>query len=109
MKQAIIRIILTSALMLPLGVHAEELIKEFKGSSSTNTLEFEVQAPWILDWMTTGDANPMTAVEVSLFNAATGVHEGGVFRAKMPNNGVRLFNQSGRFYLRIDSTLMNWT
>jgi hypothetical protein len=109
MKQAILGIILSSAILLPLGVQAEELIKEFKGSRSTSTLEFEVRDPWILDWRISGDPNQMTAVDVALFNAATGVHEGGVFRAKMPTNGVRLFNQSGRFYLRVDSTLMSWT
>lgn len=109
MKKAMIRIICVAAVLLPLGAQAEELIQEFKGSRSTNTLEFEARDPWILDWLISGDANQMTAVDVALFNAATGVHEGTVLRRKMPSNGVILFNQSGRFYFRVDATLMNWT
>lgn len=109
MNKAIIRIISIAAVLLPLGAQAEELIKEFKGSRGTNTLEFEVRDPWIVDWRISGDANEMTAVDVSLFNAGTGAHEGSVVRRKMPDNGVTMFNQSGRFYFRVDSTLMNWT
>lgn len=109
MKKAIIRMFFLSAILLPMAAQAEELIKEFKGSRSTNTLEFEVRDPWILDWRISGDANEMTAVDVALFNAATGAHEGTVLKRKMPSNGVILFNQSGRFYFRVDATLMNWT
>ena len=28
----------------------ESLVREFSGSQSTTTSEFEVKAPWILDW-----------------------------------------------------------
>jgi hypothetical protein len=109
MKKAIVRMFLIVAVLLSLSAQAEELIKEFKGSRSTNTLEFEVRDPWIVDWRITGDANEMTAVDVGLFNAATGVHEGSVVQRKMPSNGVVMFNQSGRFYFRVDATLLNWT
>jgi hypothetical protein len=109
MKKTIVRMFLIVAVLLSLSAQAEELIKEFKGSRSTNTLEFEVRDPWIVDWRITGDANEMTAVDVGLFNAATGVHEGSVVQRKMPSNGVVMFNQSGRFYFRVDATLLNWT
>ena len=102
-------IFLGSLMLLPLEVHAEELVQEFKGSRSTTTLEFEVQSPWILDWRLTGDPSEVTAVGVSLFNAVTGVHEGMVVKQKIPGNGVRLIDQSGRFYFRVDATLLNWT
>jgi hypothetical protein len=36
---------------LPLAV-GKELIEELKGSESRTTAEFEVKAPWIVDWMT---------------------------------------------------------
>lgn len=48
-------------------------------------------------------------IDVGLFNPTTGIHEGSVVQRKMPSNSVVLFNQSGRFYFRVDSTLMNWT
>jgi hypothetical protein len=62
-----------------------------------------------MDWRVSGDGNQVSAVDVSLFDAGTGVHEGMVLRRKMPGNGVRLFEQSGRFYFRVDATLMDWT
>ncbi len=109
MKTVFNLITLGLLLSLPLGLQAEELVKEFKGSRSTITLEFEVHKPWILDWRVSGDGSPVTAVDVSLFDAGTDVHEGMVLRRKMPGNGVRLFEQSGRFYFRVDATLLDWT
>jgi hypothetical protein len=113
MKKPIAPLSLALAISLAAGLPgklaAEELIREFKGSRSTVTLEFEAQAPWILDWRTTGDPSSMTGVDVSLFNAATGVHEGTVLRQKTAGNGVRMFDQSGRFYFRVDATLLDWT
>jgi hypothetical protein len=51
----------------------------------------------------------VTAVDVALFNASTGEHLGTVVRQKTPGNGVRMFDQSGRFYFRVDATLLDWT
>jgi hypothetical protein len=109
MKNLLAFLALASMLFLPQSLQAEELVKEFKGNRSTTTLEFEVQSPWIMDWRVTGDPSVVTAVDVSLFNAATGAHEGVVLRQKSPGNGVRLFEQSGRYYFRIDSTILDWT
>jgi hypothetical protein len=109
MNRRVLMLALLAALLIPLPGQAEELIKEFKGSRSTHTLEFEVQAPWIMDWRLSGDGNQVSAVDVSLFNAGTGIHEGVVLRSKMPGNGVRMFDKSGRFYFRVDATLMDWT
>lgn len=89
--------------------HAKELIREFKGSRSTSTVEFEARAPWILDWRVTGDFSDVMGVEVSLVNANTGAHLGHVLKTKYAGNGVRMFEESGSFYFRIDSTLANWT
>lgn len=100
---------LLGMILIPLGAHAEELIKEFKGNRTTTTLEFDVQAPWIMDWRISGSPSHVTAVDVSLFNAATGMHEGVVLRKKSAGNGVRMFEQSGRFYFRIDAALLDWT
>jgi len=109
MNKASIGLILASVLWLPVSVQAEELIKEFRGSRDTTTLEFEVQDPWLLDWRVSGDTSDIAAVDVSLFAAGTDVHEGVVLRTKYPGNGVRLMNQSGRFYFRVDVTALDWT
>ena len=88
---------------------AEQLIREFKGGRSTNTLEFDVRAPWIMDWRVTGDLSEEVAVDVALINANTGAFEGTALKTKAAGNGVRLFDQSGRFYFRVDALFMNWT
>ena len=109
MKKMFGLIILMIVVSLPINLQAEELVKEFKGSRSTTTLEFKVKAPWIMDWRLSGDPSAVSAVEVSLFDAGVGVHEGVVLRSNRPGNGVRLFDKSGEFYFRIDAALLDWT
>ena len=90
------------------SVSAAELVRKFTGSRSTETAEFEVRAPWLLDWRLNGEYPKMLAIEVSLINAQTGAHEGYALKTKYPGNGVRLFDQSGTFRLKVDSTLGDW-
>jgi hypothetical protein len=85
-----------------------ELVKRFSGSESTETLEFEVEAPWLLDWRVNGEYPKLLGIEVSLINAVTGTHEGYILKSKYPGNGVRLFDTGGRYRLRISSTLADW-
>jgi hypothetical protein len=51
----------------------------------------------------------MFGIDVSLVEAQTGVYSGYVLKTKYPGNGVRLFNQSGRFRLDVNSSMVNWT
>ena len=108
-RKRAVSVMMLVMLSLPGAAMAEQLIDTFRGSRSTSTLEFEVRAPWILDWRVSGDGNRVAAVDVALFNAANGQHEGSVLKTKYPGNGVRMFDQSGRFYFRVDSALMEWT
>ena len=101
-------IFVTLLTLLPLAASAEELIARFSGSSSTNTAEFEVRAPWVLDWRVSGDYSRVVAVEVAMFNTAGG-YEGSILKTKFPGNGVKMFNESGKYYFRVDAALMNWT
>ena len=94
---------------LSTGLAAKELIREFKGSNSTTTAEFKVTAPWILDWRVSGEFSRALVVEASLIEAGTGVHQGSVLKTKYVSDGVRLFDQSGTFQFRVDSTMANWT
>lgn len=91
------------------AANAEELITQFSGSSSSNTAEFDVRAPWIVDWRVSGELSRVVAVEVALFNSATGAYEGMVLKTKTAGNGVRLFNDSGRYYFRVNASMMNWS
>jgi hypothetical protein len=94
--------------LLALPAFAEQTVAEFRGSESRNTPEFEVRAPWILDWRITTDGAYESAVEISLEAAGIGVHEGRVLYTKQPGNGVRLFRNEGRFYFRVSSSFANW-
>ncbi len=103
------RLALALLFMLPaLPLSAEQQVVEFRGSESRNTPEFEVRAPWILDWRITTDGAYESAVEISLEAAGIGVHEGRVLYTKQPGNGVRLFQSEGRFYFRVSSSFANW-
>lgn len=88
---------------------AAETVFEFKGSASRTTPDFEAQAPWILDWRVATDGMHDSAVEVSLEEAGTGIHQGRVLHTKQPGNGVRMFDQSGEFYFRVNSSFATWT
>ena len=102
---------LTAAMLLTLFcacAQAGEIVEQFSGYGSTETAEFEVNSPWILDWVVNGDYPQMLAIEVSLIDARTGVHSGYVLKTKEVGNGVRLFDQGGRYRLRIDSAMTRW-
>ena len=87
---------------------SKELIREFKGSDSKTTVEFEVTAPWIVDWRTHGDYPGQMAVEVNLASV-TGEYLGKVFVTKYVDNGVKLFNESGTYVFQVNSSFASWT
>jgi len=88
---------------------AAETVSEFRGSRSLETAEFEVRAPWILDWRMVTDFPGQMAVDISLVEAGTGVYQGQVLKTKWPGNGVRLFNEGGKFRFKVISNLAEWT
>lgn len=90
-------------------VNAGELIREFSGSRSTETAEFEVKAPWIVDWRVNSDFPDSMGIAVSLAYGVTGYYAGKVFKTKTPGNGVRLIQESGRFKFKVDASITNWT
>jgi len=85
------------------------LVREFSGSRSANTADFEVQAPWIMDWRVAGDFPHMLAIDVALVDADTGVHQGRVLKTKWAGNGVRMFNEGGHYRFQVTSALVRWT
>jgi hypothetical protein len=84
------------------------VIREFQGSSSITTPEFNVKAPWILDWRVNGEYSNVIGFEIDLLDAKSGLHAGRILKTKRVGNGVKLFNNSGRFKLRIDASLARW-
>ena len=90
------------------AVDASELVREFRGTDSTTTVEFTVKSPWILDWHLNADYESLVALEITLIEARTGRHVGLVKRTKRIGNGVRLFRIDGTYQLRISATLARW-
>ena len=95
-------------LLLAAGAHSKELVREFSGQGNTTTASFSVESPWIIDWRLDGDYDTLVALDVTLVEARTGRHVGRVLHTKAKGNGVRMFNLSGRYQLRISSTLARW-
>jgi len=87
---------------------SKELIREFKGTESKTTAEFEAKAPWILDWRAAGDYPGSMALQVSLISSPGGEYLGKITKTNYVSNGVRLFDQSGTFRLQVKSSLANW-
>ena len=87
---------------------AEELVAEFQGSGNQTTVEFKVDAPWILDWRINSDYNKMVSFDLYLVDGQTGVLQGVVVRAKSLGNGVRMFNTSGRYRFRVNASFIRW-
>jgi hypothetical protein len=101
-------LILVAFITTATTAHGKELVQKFTGSRSTETVEFEVRAPWLLDWWVNGEYPQAVGLEVSLVDARTGQHAGYLLKTKQPGNGLRLFDQSGTFRLKVDATMANW-
>lgn len=97
------------ALLFSLDAGAEQLVREFSGSRSTETAEFEVKAPWLIDWRVNSDYPESMGVAVSLAHGGTDAYAGKVFKTKRPGDGLRLMEESGRFRFKVDSAVAYWT
>jgi hypothetical protein len=85
----------------------KQLVREFNGSESTTTADFEVRAPWIVDWRVTGDYPGQMALNVNLLSAPTGEYQGRIVTTKYVDDGVKLFmEESGVFRFQVNSTLI---
>ena len=88
---------------------AEQVLRQYSGDRSKATPEFEVEAPWLIDWRVNSDYPNSMGVSADLVEARTGQHMGRVFSTKAPGDGVRLVSESGRYYFKVDSTVAYWT
>ena len=114
MKLIIQAIAALSLALVAMPLAASQLVREFKGSGNTTTVEFSVESPWIIDWRLDSDFDWQISLDIVLLDAATGRFIGGVKSGSRNNvtdrsNGIRLFRTSGRYKLRISSSLARWT
>ena len=80
---------LVLAAVLPGIAGAEELVREFRGERSTETAEFEVEAPWLIDWRVNSEYSESMGFDVELVNAPMGDHAGRVVKTRQRGNGLR--------------------
>ncbi|MDA0705043.1 MAG: hypothetical protein O2907_00010 [Proteobacteria bacterium] len=108
-------IIATTLLTLfAMPLFAGELVREFKGTGNTTTVDFSVESPWIIDWRLDSDYDSQISLDIVLLDAMTGQFVGGIKSGSRQNvtyrsNGLRLLTTSGRYKLRISSSLARWT
>jgi len=108
MKHALPALLLAASLCVTGAAAAAERIAQFSGDRSTQTREFEIEGPWLIDWRVNSDFPNSMGLAVTLLNAS-GAYEGQVVKTKAPGNGVRLVEQSGRYSFKVDATVANWT
>ena len=108
MKHAFTAALCAVAAAVAIDAAAEHRVAQFSGSGSGNTPEFEARAPWIMEWVVSGEEGQYEVIEIGLVNASTGQYEGVAVKSKMAGSGVRLFENGGHYYFRIASSLMNW-
>jgi hypothetical protein len=87
---------------------AEVLVREFTGSRTTETAEFEVEAPWLVDWRVNSEYPKSMGLTIVLLEAPSGIHAGTVVKTKYRGNGLRLMQESGRFRFKVDSVIASW-
>ena len=108
-KLALISVLWLGLASAPLTAGAAETVKEFRGSGNMTTSIFTVESPWLLDWRLDGDFKQLIALDITLIDAHTGKYVGRVLHTKRIGNGLKLFNYSGQYQLRISSSLARWT
>ena len=102
-------LILLAGLLLPLNAAAETLVREFSGSRTTQTAEFEVQAPWLIDWRVNSEYEDSMGLAIVLQNEPSRTHAGTIMKTKYRGDGLRLMNEGGRFSFKVDSVMADWT
>ena len=91
------------------SVFAEKLVREFSGSRSLYTAQFQVSDPWLIDWQVSSPNPRSMSISVTLIDARTDSHAGRVLQTMREGDGLRLMNDSGVFRFRIDADEAEWT
>jgi len=102
-------VLFTTLMSTSPSVFAEKLVREFSGSRSIYTADFQVDNPWLIDWSVNSPNPRKMNVSVTLINAKTDSHAGSVLQTMQEGDGLRLMSESGTFRFRVDAEETYWT
>jgi hypothetical protein len=88
---------------------AEKLVREFSGSRSLYTADFQANNPWLIDWSVNSHNPRKMNISVTLINVKTDSHAGSVLQTTREGDGLRLMSESGVFRFRVDAEEAHWT
>jgi hypothetical protein len=91
------------------SVLAEKLVREFSGSRSLYTANFQANDPWLIDWHVKSYNPSSMSISVTLIDAKTHSHAGRVLQTMQEGDGLLLMSESGVFRFRIDAEETDWT
>ena len=110
MNTSLLRVLLFIFLLAPLtSTRAEELVREFSGDRTAETADFEVEAPWLIDWRVNSEFPSSMGLTIVLLSAPADIHAGTVVKTKYVGDGLRLMEEGGRFRFKVDVVVANWT
>ena len=78
------------------------------GSDNGRTVPFTVDGPWLAEWTTTSEQPSLASIEIRLYDADRGEYLGDVVEMKGTGNGVKLFENPGRYEFVIVGTFVSW-
>lgn len=88
---------------------SEVLVREFKGSGNKTTAYFDVKGPWIVDWRVSSDFPKDMGLQVDLLQGRNDLYVGKIITTKWIGNGVKMFEEGGKFSFKVGSSFSNWT
>jgi hypothetical protein len=91
------------------ATQAAETVAEFSGARTQETTDFEVEAPWLIDWRVNSEFPQSMGLTIVLLDAPAGIHAGTVVKTKYIGDGLRLMEEGGRYRFKIDAVVANWT
>lgn len=80
----------------------------FTGSGTGLTPEFEMDAPWLIDWRADSEFPRVTTIEFRLQDARSGQLLGIINQAEGSARGLKLLDDVGRFRVQVNAEDVSW-
>lgn len=81
----------------------------FTGTGSDRTPVFQTTGPWLLAWSVRSDYAHMTEFEMRLYDAETDEPVGTIAQLEGTGQGLKLFEDAGRWQIEVFSQALTWT